>query len=111
MAKVCVVVKQALATHRILPILLALLGPFSCQRSELLGRISVEAGAGAPPRFSPPVLVAALSDSDAIDEDPTLTGDLRELFFMSTRGGDRDLWTSERDSADAAWEPPTRVAE
>jgi hypothetical protein len=111
MAKVRVVVKQPLATRRMLPLLLALLEPSSCQRSELLGRISVEAGAGTPPRFSPPALVAALSDTDAIDEDPTLTGDLRELFFMSTRGGDRDLWTSQRDSADATWGPPTRVAE
>ena len=111
MAKLRVVVKQALAPCRILPILLALLGPSSCQRSELLGRISGEAGAATPPRFAPAELVAALSDSNAIDEDPTLTGDLRELFFMSTRGGDRDLWTSRRDSADAAWGPPARVTE
>ena len=86
-------------------------GPFSCQRSELLGTIAGDAGAAAPPRFSPPVLVAALSDRDAIDEDPTLTGDLRELFFMSTRAGDRDIWTSRRDSADAEWGPPMRVTE
>jgi len=91
--------------------LLVFLGPFSCQRSELLGTISGDAGAPAPPRFSPPVLVAALSDRDSVDEDPTLTGDLRELFFMSNRNGDRDIWTSRRDAADAAWGPPVRVAE
>jgi hypothetical protein len=76
-----------------------------------LGRITVDAGAAAPPRFSPPALVAALSDPDAIDEDPTLTGDLLEVFFMSTRAGDRDVWTARRDSADATWGAPTRVAE
>lgn len=86
------------------------LGSFSCQRSELLGTIAADSGAGAPPRFAPPTLVAELSDP-AIDEDPTLTGDLLELFFMSTRAGDRDIWTSRRATADAPWDPPTRVAE
>lgn len=108
MAKLRVAVKRLLPT---LAILLMSPWPFSCQRSELLGTISTDAGAPAPPRFSPPVLVAALSDSNAIDEDPTLTGDLRELFFMSTRAGDRDIWTSRRDSADADWGLPTRVTE
>ena len=111
MAKLRVAVKRLLPNLPVSLVLLVLLGPLSCQRSELLGTISADGGAGTPPRFSPPVLVAALSDSNAIDEDPTLTGDLRELFFMSNRDGDRDVWTSRRDAADAAWGPPARVAE
>ena len=108
MAKLRVAVKRPLP---MLPVLLVFVWPSSCQRSELLGTISRDAAASTPPRFSPPVLVTALSDTTAIDEDPTLTGDLRELFFMSTRDGDRDIWTSRRDAADAAWGPPVRVAE
>ena len=111
MAKLRVAVKRLLPMLPVLLVFVVLLGPLSCQRSELLGTVSADGGAGTPPRFSPPVLVAALSDSNAIDEDPTLTGDLRELFFMSTRDGDRDIWTSRRDTADAAWGPPVRVAE
>jgi hypothetical protein len=111
MAKLRVAVKRLLPMLPVLLVFVVLLGPFSCQRSELLGTVSADGGAFTPPRFSPPVLVAALSDSNAIDEDPTLTGDLRELFFMSTRDGDRDIWTSRRDTADAAWGPPVRVAE
>ena len=89
--------------------------PFGCVRNELLGTIISDAGADAapppPPRFTPPVLVAALSDPDAIDEDPTFTGDLLELFFMSNRAGGRDIWTSRRATAADPWQPPTRVGE
>ena len=89
--------------------------PFGCVRNELLGTIISDAGADAapppPPRFTPPMLVAALSDPDAIDEDPTFTGDLLELFFMSNRAGGRDIWTSRRATAGDAWQPPMRVGE
>jgi hypothetical protein len=85
---------------------------FGCTRNELLGTIGAgDAAAPAPPRFSPPVLVAALSDGNAIDEDPTFTADLLELFFMSNRAGDRDIWTSRRAAAGDPWQPPTRVNE
>jgi hypothetical protein len=86
-----------------------------CTRSELLGTIISDAGAdaapAAPPRFAPPTPVAALSDVGAIDEDPTFTADLLELFFMSTRGGDRDIYTSRRVSAADPWQAPARVGE
>lgn len=91
------------------------LAAHGCTRDELLGTIGSDAGAdaapSAPPRFAPPALVAALSDTNAIDEDPTFTADLLELFFMSTRAGDRDIWTSRRASATDPWQAPTRVAE
>jgi len=100
-----------------LPVKLALLAlpvawGFACTRNELLGTIGGGGGApGVPPRFTAPVLVAALSDQAAIDEDPTFTADALELFFMSTRAGGRDIWTSRRASASDPWQPPTRVAE
>jgi hypothetical protein len=91
----------------------AALAAAGCVGHELLGTIASDGGGGdaaaAPPRFSPPVLVAALSDTASIDEDPTFTGDLLELYFMSTRAGDRDIWTSRRAAAADPWQAPTRV--
>jgi hypothetical protein len=111
MAKDAVAVKLALAGA----LWSGLFAAPGCTRHELLGTIISDAGADAvppaAPRFSPPTLVAALSDGDAIDEDPTFTGDLLELFFMSTRAGGRDVWTSRRASADDPWQPPVRVGE
>ena len=64
------------------------------------------------PRFGPPVLVAALSDPSADDEDPSFTGDLRELYFSSTRsGGTSDIWVSRRASAGDPWGAPVLVPE
>jgi len=111
MAKGGVAVKLAVLAAA-LPCLFA---PFGCVRNELLGTIISDAGPDAapppPPRFTAPTLVAALSDPDAIDEDPTFTGDLLELFFMSNRAGGRDIWTSRRATAADPWQAPTRVGE
>ena len=78
------------------------------------GRVAGDAGQRrvlpSPPRFSTPQLVAELSSS-AIDEDPTFTGDLLEVCFMSNRAGTKDIWTSHRAAATDAWAPPVRVAE
>jgi hypothetical protein len=109
MAKVPVAVKLALLAA-------ACACPSACIRNELLGTIASDGGGGdaapsQPPRFSPPTLVAALSDADAIDEDPTFTADLLELYFMSTRAGNRDIWTARRGSAADPWQTPTRVGE
>jgi hypothetical protein len=105
MAKVTLAVKLALSA-------VALAGGFACTRNELLGTIGADGGAPAvPPRFSAPVLVTALSDPDAIDEDPTFTADALELYFMSTRAGGRDIWTARRVTAADSWQAPARVAE
>ncbi|WP_437735762.1 hypothetical protein [Sorangium sp. So ce1335] len=50
-------------------------------------------------------------NSDAREEDPTLTGDLLEIYFMSDRDGDRDLWRSRRAAADSPWDAPQAVGE
>jgi hypothetical protein len=93
---------------RTLVALMALLAGAGCgSRGELLGTIAPP----APPRFDPPALVLALSDTASIDEDPTFTGDLLELYFMSTRAGGKDIWTSRRASATDPWGAPAPVPE
>jgi hypothetical protein len=107
MAKVSVAVKLAVAA-----VVWTAAGPLSgCTRYELLGTVGGDGATAMPPRFAPPVLVAAISDASALDEDPTFTGDLLELFFMSDRAGSRDIWTSRRAAAADPWQPPTRVTE
>src|SRR5262245_54829520 len=107
MAKVSVAVKLA-----VVAVAGAAAGPLSgCTRYDLLGTVGGDGATVVPPRFSPPLLVAALSDVNAIDEDPTFTGDLLELFFMSNRAGSRDIWTSRRAAAGDPWQAPTRVTE
>lgn len=63
--------------------------------------------------FGPPKLIAALSDPDADDEDPTLSADGLELYFMSDRGNfsSQDIWVSTRATTADPWGQPTRVAE
>ncbi|HEY4157233.1 MAG TPA: hypothetical protein VGM29_04015 [Polyangiaceae bacterium] len=98
---------------------LASLSCIGCsERSEVVATVLSAPGtadaasvAPTPPRFAPPVLVSPLSDDRSIDEDPTFTGDLLELFFMSTRAGNKDIWTSLRASAADAWGAPSLVAE
>ncbi|WP_437616807.1 hypothetical protein WMF20_23120 [Sorangium sp. So ce834] len=59
------------------------------------------------PRFTAPQKVATLNDDTARDEDPTLTGDLLEIHFMSERGTSQDIWISRRADQDSPWETPT----
>ncbi|WP_437321598.1 TolB family protein [Sorangium sp. So ce385] len=59
------------------------------------------------PRFTAPQKVATLNDDAARDEDPTLTGDLLEIHFMSERGTSQDIWLSRRADLDSPWETPT----
>jgi hypothetical protein len=93
-----------------------------CRRGDLLGAIPASGdaapGDGAsgmtltPLHFAPPQLVPGLSVPFANDEDPTFTGDLLELYFMSTRNNmNQDLWTSRRLSAADPWGTPSMVAE
>src|SRR5690606_6942989 len=54
---------------------------------------------------------AELSDPNAKDQDPTLTGDLLEIFFFSDRAGEPDIWTSTRIDENSPWQTPTQVLE
>ncbi|WP_437612476.1 hypothetical protein WMF20_09150 [Sorangium sp. So ce834] len=67
-------------------------------------------GAGAPerPRFEAPTAVTEINSS-AREEDPTLTDDLLEIYFMSDREGSRDIWTSRRAGVGSPWDAPRAV--
>ena len=76
--------------------------------------------AALPPDAEPPLgpfgtarLIDELSDSAAADDDPSITGDLRELYFKSDRGGmnDFDIWVARRDTADDPWGEAIEVVE
>jgi len=71
---------------------------------------ATDAAASSRPQFSAPQIVAAVSDPMAWDSDPTFTGDLRELYFMSDRSGSPDIWVSRRASASDPWGSPTIVS-
>lgn len=89
---------------------------------DLADRIDAATTADAPPGqhpdaplgpFGPAALVTALSDP-AFDDDPTLTADLREIYFASNRAGgldtNGDIWMAQRSAADQAWSAPVFVA-
>ncbi len=62
--------------------------------------------------FSQAAAIPGLADP-AADDDPSLTGDLLELYFKSDRGGmsDFDIWLARRDSVDEPWGDPVQVNE
>lgn len=86
--------------------------------SELvtLGRIprgdpgSSTGGAGSEPvfRFGAPLLVANIQSSDK-DDNPTLTSNLLEIYFTSTRGGNADVYFAARTADDQPFGAPVRV--
>jgi hypothetical protein len=89
---------------------LALL-PACGDRGELLGtKEKTNQTLRLPPRYAAPQLVTALS-STGYEEDPTFTGDLLDLWFMSGRGGTNDIWTSHRAAPSEPWGAPVLVAE
>jgi WD40-like Beta Propeller Repeat len=63
--------------------------------------------------FDDATRIDELADLGAADDDPSLSGDLLEIYFKSDRGspGDFDIWRALRDSADQPWQPPERVDE
>jgi hypothetical protein len=71
--------------------------------------------ATAGERFAEPEPIAALADDpSASDDDPSLTQDLRELYFNSKRDGGQgreDVWFTKRAAPDAAWSAPRPATE
>lgn len=59
--------------------------------------------------FDAPVAVDVLNDPLAADDDPTLTGDMLEIYFASTRLGSEDVFVSTRASVEDAWDVPVPV--
>lgn len=61
------------------------------------------------PRISTPVVVPVIGSDDK-DDNPTLTHDLLEIYFTSTRGGDSDVWFATRPNADSDFGEPIQVS-
>jgi hypothetical protein len=55
--------------------------------------------------------VDEISDMNAADDDPTLTGDLLELYFNSNRLGQEDVFVATRESTDDPFDAPVLVVE
>lgn len=71
------------------------------------------AGFDAGP-FGAPSPIAEISAPSIDDDDPSLTGDLLELYFNSDRAGgvgDVDIWRSTRASSSDPWRTPAVVGE
>lgn len=90
------------------------------EHAELLGVVRSDAGGSAgasaggstgQPRFGTPAPMTELNVPDFKEQDMTLTGDLLEIFFMSERSGNRELWTSTRASRAGTWVAPRLVPE
>jgi dipeptidyl aminopeptidase/acylaminoacyl peptidase len=59
-------------------------------------------------------LVAGISEPQYLDDDPTLTADMREIYFNSDRpggSGGGDIWVARRSSTNDTWGVPEPVVE
>lgn len=89
-----------------------------CVGSGACGRVGFDSVVDASPidasvvdaPFATPIAIAELSSS-ANEDDPSMTGDMLELYFMSYRTGAQLLYRSTRGSVTEAWSPPTMVTE
>ena len=69
------------------------------------------AGDGGPDTaFSAPVPLTELS-SGMGEDDPSLTADLLEIYFSSSRSGSQRVWRSVRSAATDPWPAPQMVTE
>lgn len=62
-----------------------------------------------PYHFDTPRVVSELSALADRTDNPTLTGDLLEIYFTSDRGGTGDLWFATRASAASAFAAPQPI--
>jgi hypothetical protein len=72
-------------------------------RELVLGQRSPE-----PWRFSEPQLLSALA-APAKTDNPSVSGDLLELFFTSERAGNADIYVAQRATVDASFAAPMRI--
>jgi Tol biopolymer transport system component len=72
---------------------------------------AVDAAVDAPlGAFGSPEVITELSSGGGfINDDPSLTADMLEIYFNSNRGGADDIWCATRANVNDAWEPPVRV--
>jgi Tol biopolymer transport system component len=67
-------------------------------------------------QFSTPIAVTELNDPSQSEDDPTLTGDMWEIYFDSSRDGGPgsglgDIWVARRTSLDEPFGAPTLIVE
>jgi hypothetical protein len=73
--------------------------------------ITLGAEMPAPYHFGPAQVVSEIAAPADRTDNPTLTGDLLEIYFTSDRGGNGDLWFARRSSAASPFGAPATVAE
>jgi Tol biopolymer transport system component len=73
----------------------------------------VDAGPADAPTapWGPPMALELGSGPGVLDDDPSLTEDLLELYFNSDRGGNADIYVMRRASTSEAWGAPEVVTE
>jgi Tol biopolymer transport system component len=93
--------RMKLETRASFGLVLAMLGLAACS-SQL-----IVLGEEAPPayHFGTPVRIPEL-DSPAKTDNPSLTADLREIYFTSERTGSAEVWFATRPSRDQAFGAP-----
>ncbi|MGC4065532.1 MAG: hypothetical protein QM784_12980 [Polyangiaceae bacterium] len=62
-------------------------------------------------RFGPAIAIPALLAVGQITTDPTVSADGLEMFFMSTRSGNKALYRTTRASIEQLWTAPELVSE
>jgi Tol biopolymer transport system component len=75
------------------------------------GQLGSAGNSGNLPTFTSAVAIESLQASGSTTTDPSVTGDGLELFFMSTRSGNKNIWHSVRSKVSSAWEEPEMVME
>ena len=63
--------------------------------------------------WAPPTAFPELTAAGTQLDDPTLTADMLEIYFDSTRGagGDDDIWRATRPNVQSVWSTPVTVGE
>jgi len=67
-------------------------------------------GSGWTPFGTPQIVTGLRSDTDVV-EDPALTFEETELYFVSPTSGMNDIWVSRRTAVSDPWGPSTLVTE
>jgi hypothetical protein len=78
------------------------------------GRSGAVQGQHAVPAFSEVAVMTTISAPGTIDDDPSLSADLSQMYFDSKRVGglgQEDIWKTDRRDQNDAWTPPEIVPE
>ncbi|HEX5059095.1 MAG TPA: hypothetical protein VFV99_07030 [Kofleriaceae bacterium] len=87
---------------------------WGCGRVNFDSRSDANDASDATGQLGPPMVVGELTVGGVDADDPTLTADMLEIYFASSRPGgvgSGDIWRSIRNSVDEPWQPPVVVTE